>query len=137
MSIREQAEKILLENNIKYFKGSGETENIFSLPYRGIKNPENHITIYMEFIEDMNIIKFMLIEKANKSMDINGIKSALLNINSMLNFGALSMRNDSDTVEYKVYYQLGENGFLFDQYQKFIICCIRTFEDLKNDDLIL
>ena len=137
MNVREQAEKILSENNVNFFKGYGETENVFNLPYRGISNSKHHINIYMEFIEELNIIKFMLIEKANKNIDLNDLKSSLLNINSLLNFGTLSMRNDSDTVEYKVDYQLNTEDFSFEQYQKFIVCCIKTYENLKNDDLIL
>lgn len=139
MSTLKDIESVLNEHHIKFFKGNENTntKNIFNLPYRLVNDESGHINIYMEFIEDLNIIRFMFIEKANNKIDINSIKSALLDINSSLDFGVLSMKNESDTIEYKIDFQLGENGFTFIQYQYFISRCIRIYEKLKKDGLIL
>ena len=137
MNIRKTIEKTFESKKIKYFKGNGENDNVFNLPYRGIIVESNHINIYMEVIEELGIIKFTLIEKANMKIDINELKARLLDINSKLNFGTLSMRNESDTIEYKVDYQLCDSEFSYEQYNKFVARCITMYEELKKLELIV
>lgn len=136
-NILDEIKNIFEENRIKYFSGNESNKNIFNLPYRGIENEKNHVNIYMDVDEFQEIIKFMFIEKANKTnKSVEEIKSNLLDINSSLNFGSLSMRSDSDTIEYKVDYQLNGESFSFQQYNKFIVRCINVYELLKKDELI-
>ena len=136
MGTQENIEKVLNENNIKFLKGNKDNDNVYNLPYKGFENKSYHINVFMEIIEEFDIVRFMLIEKANKEIDINAIKSSLLDLNSMLKFGILSMRNESDTIEYKVDYKLGDEGFEFDQYIDFVILCLKMYETLKKDNLI-
>lgn len=136
MNILENVEKVFSENGIKYFKGNDSNENILSVPYRGIEDQKNHINIYMDVDEKLKMIKFTFAEKKNDKFEISTIKSKLLDLNSSLIIGNLSMRSESDTIEYRVDYQLNEDSFSFDKYNKFIVRCIRVYEKLKEEDLI-
>lgn len=107
-----------------------------NVPYRGIKNQKNHISIYMDIDENSKTIKFTFTEKKNNKIDISVIKSKLLDINSSLNFGNLSMRTNSDTIEYKIDYQLNQESFSFEQYNIYIIRCINVYEKLQEEELI-
>ena len=137
MSIIKDIETAFKQNGIKYLKGSNIKEQIFNVPYRGIANPQNHINIYIDVDEESRLVVFKLVEKLNKSMDIEDARTKLLDLNSNLNLGTLSMRSNSDTIEYKADYQLNENCvFSFDKYIVFIIKCIDVYEEMKNKDLI-
>ena len=46
------------------------------------------------------------------------------------------MRNDSDTIEYRIDYKVEKDSFSFDEYNKNIIRCINVYENLKENDLI-
>ncbi len=136
MSILSNVENVFAEKGIKYLKGNDSNANILNVPYRGIINESNHINIYMDIDEEQQIIKFTFECKANSNQEITDIKSKLLDLNSSLNFGNLSMRNDSDTIEYKIDYRVDEDSFSFDEYSKNIIRCISVYENLKEKDLI-
>lgn len=137
MSVREQVEKTLSEKHINYFKGSGTSDNIFSLPYRGINNEKDHVIVYMEVIEDIRTIRFTLIEKANRDKAISSVQSDLLDLSSKLNFGNLSMQSDSDTIEYRIEYQLDVGTeFSYNTYNVFIVRCLNVFDELRERDLI-
>lgn len=90
----------------------------------------------MDIDEEQQVIKFTFEGKANNNHEISDIKSKLLDINATLNFGNLSMRNDSDTIEYRIDYKVEEDSFSFDEYNKNIIRCINVYENLKENDLI-
>lgn len=133
----DDVKKTFAEHKIKYFSGNNSNENILNLPYRGIENTQNHVNIYMAVDNKLNVIKFMVVEKANMPSKTEAeIKSKLLDINSTLNFGALSMRNDSDSIEYKIEYELFDEPFSFSLYNKYIVRCITVYEKLKEEDLI-
>lgn len=136
MSILSDVENVFAEKKIKYLKGNDFNANILNVPYRGIKNKNNHINIYMDIDEEQQVIKFTFEGKSNNNHEIAEIKSKLLDINSTLNFGSLSMRNDSDTIEYRIDYKVEEDSFLFDEYNKYIVRCINVYEKLKENDLI-
>lgn len=136
MNIRDAIKSKFDEKGINYFQGSNKNENIFNVPYRGIQNRNNHINIYLDVDEELKIIKFTFIEKMNSVNEEIDIKSKLLDLNSSLNFGSLSMRSDSDTIEYKVDYQLYDDDFSFDQYNKFIVYCVTVYEKLKEEGII-
>lgn len=136
MNILENVEKVFSENDIKYFKGNDSNENILSVPYRGIQDQKNHIIIYMDVDEKLKMIKFTFAEKKNDKFEISTIKSKLLDLNSSLILGNLSMRSESDTIEYRIDYQLNEDSFSFDKYNIFIVRCIKVYERLKEEDLI-
>lgn len=136
MNILKSVEKTFSEKQIKYFKGNNSNSNILNVPYRGINNKKLHVNIYMDIDEETRIIKFTFAEKRSEKIDIQDLKSKLLNLNSLLNYGNLSMRNNSDTIEYKVEYQMNNEEFSFDSYNMFIIRCICVYEKLKEEDLI-
>lgn len=137
MSILEQVESTLNEKHIKYFKGNGTSSNIFCLPYRSIDYQRAYTTIYMEIIEDTYTIKFTLAEKANVDKDISSIKNDLLDLNSDLNFGSLSMQNGSAIIEYRVDYQLDDGAeFSYITYNVFIVRCLNVFDELRKRNLI-
>lgn len=137
MSIAKKIETIFQQHDIKYLKGNNIEEQIFNVPYRGISNPKNHINIYIGVDENTKIIMFKLIEKLNRSMDIEEARIKLLDLNSALNLGSLSMRSNSDTIEYKVDYQLNDISSLsYDGYITFIIKCIEVYEEMKKRDII-
>lgn len=136
MNILKNVEKVFSENHIRYFKGNDPNENILSVPYRGIEDRKNHINIYMDIDEKLKMIKFTFAEKKNDNINVSTIKSKLLDLNSSLVFGNLSMRSESDTIEYRVDYQLNEDSFSFDRYNMFIVYCIKVYEKLKEEDLI-
>lgn len=136
MSILNNVEKVFAEKGIKYLKGNNSNIGILNVPYRGIRNKNNHINIYMDIDEDQQIIKFTFEGKANDNYEISDIKSKLLDINATLNFGNLSMRNDSDTIEYRIDYKVEKDSFSFDEYNRNIIRCINVYEKLKENDLI-
>lgn len=136
MSILNNVENVFAEKGIKYLKGNDSNANILNVPYRGIKSKSNHINIYMDIDEEQYIIKFTFEGKTNSNHEISDIKSKLLDINSSLNFGNLSMRNDSDTIEYRIDYKVEKDSFSFDEYNKYIVRCINVYEELKENDLI-
>ena len=136
MNILSNVENVFAEKGIKYLKGNNSNSNILNVPYRGINNKNNHINIYMDIDEEQQVIKFTFEGKANNNHEISDIKSKLLDINATLNFGNLSMRNDSDTIEYRIDYKVEKDSFSFDEYKKNIIRCINVYENLKENDLI-
>ena len=136
MTIFESIEKTFNEKKINYFKGNNSSDNIFNLPYRGILKPKNHINIYMEVNEELRIITFTFLEKAKNGKDDVTIKTKLLDLNAILAYGALSMRSDSDTIEYRIDYQLNDDDFSFDQYNRYIVRCIKVYEKLQEDEII-
>lgn len=134
MNMLEKIQKVFDEREIYYFNSNNTQDNLIYVPYRGIKDKDNHIDIYLEIHEELRIIRFNFIEKVIYKRD--DVKSLLLDINATLNFGSLSIRNDSDLVQYRVDYQLGDDEFSFEQYKRFIVCCINTYEKLKEESII-
>lgn len=136
MTILENIEKTFNENKIRYFKGVDETKQILNVPYRGIDNETNHINIYIDIDEELEIITFTFLESANKNIDIETIRDKLLNLNSQLVSGALSMRSNSNTIEYKLSYQLKDKNFSFEQYNIYIVKCVQVYEMMQKEDII-
>lgn len=135
MNIYDIIKNTLDEHDINYFQGNNASEKIFNVPYRGIKNRSDHVNIYLDVDEELKIVKFTFIEKVNKSNgDIDYTK--ILDLNYSLKLGSLSMRSDSDTIEYKLDYQLFDDVFSFEQYNKFIVYCITVYEKLKEEGII-
>ena len=124
------------KNGIQYFKKCN-LGNMMIVPYRGIEDGSMSINIYIDINIDLDKINFYFIEKRNKKNSINKIRSELLDINSSLEFGSFAMQNDSDSIEYHVDYMINnENDFSFEQYNYFVIRCIRAYELLKDKELI-
>lgn len=134
--MKTQIEKMLKENGIKYFSGKNETQNIFTFPFLGIKSEENRVLVYMELDKKNRIVIFRIAEDVNKNKDMNELKTELLDLNSRLNTGSLSMSSDSDIVEYKIDLYLGANDMDFKQFMKHIACCVHIYEKLKDDAII-
>lgn len=134
MSILENVQKVFDEKKIYYFSAKNTEDNLLYVPYRGITDKNNRIDIYLEILEDLNIIRLNFIEELINKED--SVKSILLDLNASLSFGTLSLRNNSNLVEYRVDYQLNNNPFSFEQYQQFIICCINIYEKLKAEHII-
>lgn len=137
MSLLETIKKIFDENGINYFQGNNDNRNIINVPYRGITDPKDRIEIYLEIDEFLKSIKFFFNEKCNKNMEITEIKSQLLDINANLQSGSLSMRNDSDSIEYRIDYPVFDDVFSFKQYNINIVNCVKVYEMLKGKELIL
>lgn len=131
-TITNNVEKMLNENKIKYFKG--KDVDIYNIPYRGIKNPNNHVFIYLTIDNDLDIVIISILEKANKNRDLFEIKSQLLDLNADIQFGTLSMRNNSDSIEFVIKQQLG--SFSFEDYKTSIIQCVNIYEKLKAESII-
>ena len=136
MSLLENIEKIFNDNEINYFKGNKGNQNIINVPYRGIINPNSRVDIYLDVDEFLKLVKFTVVEKYNRRKDISEIKSQLLDINANLQSGFLSMRSDSDTIEYRTDYTVVEEGFSFKQYNMIIVNCVKIYEMLKERELI-
>lgn len=136
MSIIEDIEKEFNKNDIKYFKGGDKLDPVLNVPYRGIDNPKNHINIYVSTDEELKIVKFTFLERANKNIAIEIIREKILDLNSHLYFGTLSMRSDSNTIEYRIDYQLNDAIFSFKKYNIFIIRCVETYELMQKEDII-
>jgi len=136
MSILSTIEKCFEKNNIKYFQGNDSNENIINLPYRGINDRESKISIYLEVDEESERIIYKFIKNANKDKQRNEIQEILLDLNSSLNYGVLSMRADSNTIEYRLDQEIVDDKFSFDKYNSNIIICIKVYEELKERDLI-
>jgi hypothetical protein len=135
MSLQKNIEKIFDEHGINYFKGNKGNENILNVPYKGIKDPENRINIFLVIDEDAMVVKFTFSEQSNRAMAVENVKSQLLDINASLDFGFLSMKSDSNSLEYRLDY-LVRDEFLFEQYNKFIVRCIKVYETLKDRAII-
>lgn len=134
--MKTQIEKMLKENGIKYFSGKNETQNIFSFPFKGIKNEDNHVFVYMELDKRNRTITFRIAEDINKDKNINILRAELLDLNSRLNVGSLSMSSDSDIVEYKIDLVLGEADLDYSSFLRHVIYCVHMYEKLKDDALI-
>ena len=134
MSILDGVQKIFEEKDVYYFRGRNTEDNLLYVPYQGIEDKNNHVDIYLEIFEDLKVIRFTFIEKISHRRD--EVESVLLNLNADLNFGSLSLRSETDLVEYRIDYQLGEDAFSYEQYKKFIICCISIYEKLKSEYII-
>lgn len=135
MNLLKKVKETLDEKKINYFQGNEENTNILHLPYRGIVNKHTHINIYMEILSSIDLIRFTWIAKSNSMADISELKSQLLDLNSSLNIGSLSMKNDSDSILYKADYVI-ESDFSFDTYNFYIVQCVKIYEKLRERDII-
>lgn len=136
MKILDQVKKTLETKKVKYLIGNNNNSNILCVPYRGIKNNNNHIVIYMEINEELQLISFTFFEKVTDKIALSSVKTKLLDINASLNYGNLGMKKDSNNVEFKVDYPLNNFDFTFDEYTLYIIRCINVYEILKENKLI-
>lgn len=127
---------ILDKNGIKYFQGNDQNANIINLPYSGIKNKKNHIQIYLEILSSANLLRFTIIEHSNKNIETSELKSQLLDLNSYIDMGTFAMKNDSDTIIYKIDYILDKDGFNFFIYNFYITQCIKAYEILQEKEII-
>ena len=134
--MKTQIEKMLKENGIKYFSGKNETQNILTFPFVGIKDENNHVFVYMELDKKNKMVTFRIAEDVNKDKDINVLRTELLDLNSRLNVGSLSMSSDSDIVEYKIDLIVGEAELDYKLFLRHIIYCVHLYEKLKEDALI-
>lgn len=136
MGLIKDIEDVFNENKVKYFKGNNDTSNIINVIYRGIKNKENHINIYLDIDESSNCIRFIFTEKCNPSADLDMVKSQLLDLNATIPAGTLSMRNESDSIEYRADYIVAEDKFSFKTYNIFIVHCVKVYESLQEKEII-
>lgn len=136
MKIIENIEKSFNENKIYYLKESNHSI-VYKLLYCGIEKKENRIKIYMDVDLQNGVLKYLFAEKSNNKIDIATIRERLLDINSTLTLGSLSMRKESNIIEYRIDYQLNGNQFSFKKYNQNIVICIKVYERLQQEGLIL
>lgn len=136
MSILKNIEKTFNEHEIRYFKGNDITGQIFNVPYCGIDNKNNHINIYIDIDEENESITFNFLEKVNKNAEIDTVRKKLLDLNSDLAFGILCMRSDSDKIEYKLDCKLKNKKINFDEYNLYIVRCIKIYEELQKMEIV-
>lgn len=130
--------KTFKENNINYFKSNNSDRGILSLPYRGIKDSNEHLTIYLEVDEKSKVVIFNFMEVANKKIERSQLQQTLLELNASAVAGSLSMWSDSDTIEYRLDYEINDDDddFSFSLYNRNIVRCINMYERLKEMDLV-
>lgn len=127
---------ILKDNGINFLKADvlDKSKDIICTPYKGIKDSNNRIFIFMQYNINNKILSYYLVEQINPDLDIDKVKSKLLDMNSK-NIG-IFMTKDNNLI-YEINLSLNENKFVFSNYMDNTLNCIETYEYLKEQQIIL
>lgn len=136
MNILNEIEKVFNENNVRYKKETDKKNKILKVIYRGIGNEKNRITIYIDTNNPLNLINFFFLAKINESVSIDIVREKLLDLNTKLVLGTLSMGSDSNIIEYRLDYSLNDHIFSYDVYNRNIVLCIKVYERLQKEGII-
>lgn len=135
-NLREKVNDFLEENKLKYYKSNDE-EDVYRilLPYR--HKEIKSITLFMDVYWKINMLKLGFHEEVNK-VNIDEVKTKLLDINGRLVIGTLSLEKDSDIVTYSIDWVVGEeDNILKETYNKNIVYSLNIYENLLKDNVII
>lgn len=136
MNIFEVVKESLDQHNIMYIERNDLDKRYLTIPYKGIKDSTNHIHLCLKIDEDLKVVTFTFTETRSEGVDIDHLKSELLDLSSSLRFGNLSMRDRSSTIRFHINYQVNQGVFSFEKYSIYTLCCINVYEKLKERGLI-
>lgn len=128
-------QSVLLKNDITILKGQ-DLVDVICLPYEGIKDKNNRMFIYLIYDKKEDVLTYFLIEQINPDFDMYQIKSKLFDIDSH-NLGSFEILEDNTFLLYQIYSFLNQGEFSFKNYKVNILDCIKTYEDLKEKNIIL
>ena len=135
MKLIEEILNSFKKNDVIYF-GNDEESGIINVIYSGLNNADNRISIILTVNEDSNIVTFIFIKKIKDDTDKMEIMSKLLDLNSCIANGVLSMKTSSNNVQYKIDYFVNDDHFSFDKYNIYILACIMLYERLQEENII-
>lgn len=125
--------KFLENNELVFYKRDMEnSEVIILLPYRFSSiNLEQSFTIYADNISDTYKMGFSC--KLNPAKDSS---KELLNMNSELNNGSLSVPPESDEVTYMATFAF-KAPYTKNEYEKNLYTCLAVLLKLKDKDIVI
>lgn len=123
------------KNNIHSLKNTNQ--KYFYMPYKSDKK-NIRVYIFANIIDEMNTIKFgfqgiLKVDKRN----LDETREHLLDLNSRLTTGALSLKKNSNVVEYSINYTVEDDEDIdIERYNRIIVFCMNLYFDLYDRKII-
>lgn len=116
-------------SDVKFFEPNDENASLI-IPYYGL-DKNTSINIYCDIINNLNLIKLGFISEINKEIDINTLKSGLLDLNSKIILGSLSLEAESNKIKYSIDYVIDdENDLTKAKYNNYIYQSLSVYSQL-------
>ena len=112
MNTTETIKNLFNEQNLIFFERKTEIGSFFILPYSS-KKQNFFIDIFLDTNFESNLCEIGFVCKLNSSKDSS---ERLLDLNSQLSEGKLSVVSNSNEVTFSSYFEINEN-FKFDYYK--------------------
>ena len=118
-------------------KSLRDTDGIhYYLPYSP-KEKKNRIMIFAHIFEESRIIKIGFRAPLKEENDIDDIRMILLDLNSRLKMGALSLEKDSNEIIFSIDYTVEDDENIdVERYHRIILYNISMYFDLLKRQLI-
>lgn len=133
--LKEKYFNFLDEQAIKYFKPSDDSNQII-IPYKVFKT-ENKLNVFCEIYDELDLIKFGFIQNKNPQVNSYELKSGLLDMNSKIMFGTLSLEENSNIIKYSIDFIVDEETDLtLKNYRNKILMCLDVYTKLLEKEYI-
>ena len=127
----DKIENLLKENNLIYYKRELNTGAIFIVPYRLVKFG---VKLHIKIIIDNELKYYKMGFDCKKSND-EELTEKLLNLNSKLQDGVLSISTDSDEVSFRINMNICDE-LVWETYKNILYQCFAVFIKLFDGELI-
>ncbi len=135
--LREKVESFIKDEKIRAFSETDKSHYI--IPYRW-KSKNIKLTIYIDIYEQQHLFKISFKSKIKESSSygMNEIKDTLLDLNSKLLLGTISLQSNSNTLVYSIDYNIEEDKEISEKtYNKYIMYCFTLYDDLITKNIII
>lgn len=125
-------EQYFNEKDLIFFKSKKKDIDVYLLPYR-IKDKKIKVDINVIASKNKNLCRIGFKSKLNPNIDY---REKLLDMNSKLDYGSLSVESGSDYVAFNINFKFFEDSNIETLYRNNLVRSISVFIDLVEDNII-